>query len=73
MTTKKSGIVKFWHGPRGYGFLSRDDGLPDIFAHISEVPDAFDELAPGQRVEFEIVESEKKPGHHEARNIEVII
>jgi hypothetical protein len=28
------GEIKFWDGSRGYGFLRRDDGGPDVFVHI---------------------------------------
>jgi CspA family cold shock protein len=71
-TTKFRGTVKCWFGSKGYGFIKRDSDGTDHFAHISEVPDQFDDLKYGQRVEFEVVESPKKPGHFMCANIDVI-
>ena len=50
-TTKFRGTVKCWFGSKGYGFIKRDSDGTDHFAHISEVPDQFDDLKYGQRVD----------------------
>jgi CspA family cold shock protein len=48
-----SGVVKFWHAEKGYGFLSTADG--DHFVHVSTVKRAgFASLAEGQPVRFEV-------------------
>jgi CspA family cold shock protein len=52
---KASGTVKFFNAMKGFGFISRDDGQPDAFVHISAVERAgMPSLNEGDRLEFEI-------------------
>ncbi len=52
---KASGTVKFFNAMKGFGFISRDDGQPDAFVHISAVERAgMSSLNEGDRVEFEL-------------------
>jgi CspA family cold shock protein len=52
---KASGTVKFFNAMKGFGFISRDDGQPDAFVHISAVERAgLPTLNEGDRVEFEL-------------------
>ncbi|MEA3004731.1 MAG: cold shock protein [Sphingomonadales bacterium] len=52
---KASGTVKFFNAMKGFGFISRDDGQPDAFVHISAVERAgMPTLNEGDRVEFEL-------------------
>lgn len=52
---KASGTVKFFNAMKGFGFISRDDGQPDAFVHISAVERAgLVSLNEGDRLEFEL-------------------
>ncbi len=49
-----SGTVKFFNPMKGFGFIQRDDGQPDIFVHISAVERAgMVSLNEGDRVKFD--------------------
>jgi len=50
--------VKWYDTGKGFGFLTRDDG-GDVFVPKTALPDGVDELKPGQRVDFGVVESRK--------------
>lgn len=55
-----TGTVKWFNGSKGYGFLSVDGEKEDIFVHFSQiVAEGYKTLTEGQRVEFEIAETEK--------------
>ena len=52
---KATGTVKFFNAMKGFGFISRDDGQPDAFVHISAVErSGLPSLNEGDRVEFEL-------------------
>ncbi|MFO8109047.1 MAG: cold shock domain-containing protein [Thermoplasmata archaeon] len=53
------GTVKFFSNMKNYGFIEPDDGGEDLFVHRSEISSPT--LNEGDRVEFEIEESEKGP------------
>ena len=53
-----TGRVKWYDTEKGFGFLTRDEG-GDVFVHKAALPDGVDELKPGQRVDFGVVESRK--------------
>lgn len=50
--------MKWYDTGKGFGFLTRDEG-GDVFVHKAALPPGVEELKPGQRVEFGIVESRK--------------
>jgi CspA family cold shock protein len=59
MSEKEQGIVKWFNGSKGYGFIERDSG-GDVFVHFSAiVGDGFRNLDEGQRVEFTVTQGEK--------------
>jgi cold shock protein len=52
---KASGTVKFFNSMKGFGFITRDDGQPDAFVHISAVErSGLSALNEGDRLEFDI-------------------
>ncbi|MEA3327616.1 MAG: cold-shock protein [Chloroflexota bacterium] len=64
------GVVKWFNGEKGYGFIARDDEEKDVFVHFSSInSEGFRTLREGQRVEFEVVEGDKGP---QAQNVDVI-
>lgn len=66
----ETGTVKWFDESKGYGFIAKDSGGSDLFAHFSEIQGAgFKTLAADQRVEFEVKQGQKGP---QASNIRVI-
>jgi len=56
------GTVKWFNNAKGYGFIGRDDGSPDVFVHYSAIAsDGYKSLQEGDAVEFEIVQGQKGP------------
>lgn len=65
---KASGTVKFFNAMKGFGFITRDDGQPDAFVHISAVErSGMRELNEGDKVEFDL-EVDRR-GKHSAVNL----
>jgi cold shock protein len=70
MAERELGVVKWFNGEKGYGFIARDNGEKDVFVHFSAISaEGFRTLREGQRVEFEVVEGQKGP---QAQNVEII-
>jgi CspA family cold shock protein len=68
MTT---GVVKWFNGQKGYGFIQPDDGGKDVFVHISAVERAgLHGLNEGQRISFEL-RADPKRGKTNAENLQV--
>ncbi len=62
MAERETGTVKWFNAGKGYGFVERDNGEGDVFVHYSAINGAgFKTLDEGQRVEFDVVESDKGP------------
>lgn len=65
---KATGTVKFFNSMKGFGFLTRDDGQPDAFVHISAVErSGLSEINEGERYEFDL-EVDRR-GKHSAVNL----
>lgn len=65
-----TGTVKFFNDEKGYGFISRSDGEPDIFVHFSNIEGTGRRtLVAGQEVEFELGQGRKGT---EANNVRAI-
>jgi CspA family cold shock protein len=52
---RATGTVKWFDEPKGYGFITPDDGSDDVFAHHSEINIyGFKSLREGQRVSYDV-------------------
>ena len=61
MSDKEQGVVKWFNGSKGYGFIERESG-EDVFVHYSAIlGDGFRNLDEGQRVEFVVTQGAKGP------------
>ena len=50
-----TGIVKWFNGQKGYGFIQPDNGGKDVFVHISAVERAgLRDLQEGQKVTYDV-------------------
>jgi len=58
-----TGSVRWFDDERGIGLLARDDGGEDAFCPFNAIlaDGCFKRLAPGQKVEFELFETEEGP------------
>lgn len=57
-----TGVVKWFNGQKGFGFITPDEGGKDVFIHYSNIAvDGLRFLEEGQRVEFEVGEGRKGP------------
>ena len=66
------GIVKWFNGQKGYGFIQSDDGGKDVFVHISAVERAgMTNLNEGQKVSFDVVANPKN-GKDSAENLRAV-
>jgi CspA family cold shock protein len=64
-----SGIVKWFNGQKGYGFIQPDNGGKDVFVHISAVERAgLSSLNEGAKVTFDVVPNK---GKESAENLKV--
>ena len=65
---KATGTVKFFNSTKGFGFLTRDDGQPDAFVHISAVErSGLAGINEGDRFQFDL-EVDRR-GKHSAVNL----
>ena len=63
------GIVKWFNDRKGYGFISQEDGN-DVFVHFSSIDaTGYKTLAEGDRVDFDIEQSDRGP---EAKNVKKV-
>ena len=64
-----TGVVKWFNGQKGYGFIQPDDGGKDVFVHISAVErSGLSHLNEGQKISFE-VKADRRTGKMNADNL----
>ena len=54
------GVVARYDAERGFGFVTPDDGGPDLFVHVSVLGDG-EALVAGERVRFGVRQSDRGP------------
>jgi len=64
------GTVKWFNATKGFGFITPDDGTPDVFAHFSSIEGSgYRELVEGQKVDFDSEQGPKGPQAKRVRPI----
>ena len=57
-----TGTVKWFNAEKGYGFVTQDEGGPDVFVHYSAIEGSgYRALEEGQRVEYTVSQGPKGP------------
>ena len=65
-----TGTVKWFSPEKGYGFISQDEGGPDVFVHFSAITGTgYRNLEENQKVEFDITQGQKGP---QAANVRLV-
>ncbi len=60
--SKLNGSVKWFNSDKGFGFITPANGGKDVFVHFSGiVSEGFRSLKEGDRVEFNVQESDRGP------------
>ena len=55
----EKGVVKWFNGSKGYGFISRENG-EDVFIHYTAITgEGYRSLEEGDAVEFEVTDGPK--------------
>ncbi|KLV08673.1 cold-shock protein [Photobacterium ganghwense] len=62
MSTKTTGSVKWFNETKGFGFITQDNGGPDVFVHFRAIAsEGFRTLIEGQKVSFNVEQGQKGP------------
>lgn len=70
MAERETGTVKWFNDAKGFGFISRERGEPDVFVHFRAIEGTgFKSLKEGQRVSFTVVKGQKGPQAEEVQSL----
>lgn len=65
----ETGRIKWFSNTKGYGFIQTESGK-DVFVHYSSIQmDGYKSLDKGDKVEFELLSSEKG---EQAQNVQIV-
>ena len=57
-----TGTVKWFNEAKGFGFITQDNGGPDVFVHFRDIQGSgFKTLKEGQKVTFDLAQGPKGP------------
>lgn len=60
MSNQSTGTVKWFNAEKGFGFITQDNGGPDVFAHFRAITgDGYKSLDEGQKVSFNAEQGQK--------------
>jgi CspA family cold shock protein len=63
----ETGTVKWFNDAKGFGFITREGGRPDVFVHHTAIlAEGYRTLNQGEKVNFEMVQG---PKGLQARNV----
>ena len=67
------GIIKWFSDLKGYGFITPDNGGPEVFVHYSAIEmDGFKSLTEGDRVRYRLVDVGKGPQAQDVKKLHTI-
>ncbi len=67
-----TGIVKWFNGQKGFGFIQPDDRSKDVFVHISAVEQAgLHDLKEGQKISYEVT-ADRRTGKSSASRLQTV-
>ncbi|UQI45010.1 cold-shock protein [Streptomyces sp. HU2014] len=57
-----AGTVKWFNADKGFGFITQDDGGPDVFVHFSSIATTgYKSLEENMRVTYDVTQGPKGP------------
>jgi CspA family cold shock protein len=57
-----TGTVKWFSAEKGFGFITPEDGSPDVFVHFSAISgEGYRNLEENAKVEYDVTQGQKGP------------